>query len=83
MIAIIILSIVILVAVVWGVFFVRSQISSVRKYIKSELKKLVDIINATKYNEFNFDKQNEQNIMKLEKQLLEVSAKLDSLTSMV
>lgn len=83
MIAIIILSILIIVAVVGGVFFVRSQISSVRKYIKSELRKLVDIINDAKHNEFNFDKQNEQNIKKLEKQLLEVSAKLESITSMV
>jgi uncharacterized protein HemX len=65
-----------------GVFYVKGQAESVRKYVKAEIKKLVDAINDAQYSEFNFDKQNEQNIRKLEKKLLDVSTKVDSLMAL-
>ncbi len=64
---------------VGGVFYVKRQLEIVRKYVNAEIRKLVDAINDAQYSEFNFDKQNEQNIRKLEKKLLEVSTKVDSL----
>ncbi len=64
---------------VGGVFYVKRQVEIVRKYVNAEIRKLVDAINDAQYSEFNFDKQNEQNIRKLEKKLLEVSTKVDSL----
>lgn len=65
-----------------GVYYVKGQTESVRKYVKTEIKKLVDAINDAQYSEFNFDKQNEQNIRKLEKKLLDVSTKVDSLMAL-
>jgi hypothetical protein len=82
MIEFIILLATLIIAVVGGVFYVRSQTKSVKLFVKMEIKQLVDLINNAQYNEFNFDKQNEQNIKKLEKQLIDVSARLDSLTRM-
>jgi hypothetical protein len=64
-----------------GVVYIRNQISSVKEFIKSEIKQLVTLINEAQYTEFSFDKQNEQNIRRLEKRLLDVSAKVDGFTS--
>ena len=77
----IILFIVIVVVSIGFLVYLRKEISSVKRYVKKELKQLVELINDAKQKEFNFDKQNEQNIRKLEKQLFEVSATLDNLTN--
>jgi predicted Holliday junction resolvase-like endonuclease len=82
MIEFIILLAIIIIVVVGGIFYIRRQINSVKQFVMMEIKKLVDVINNAQYNEFNFDKQNEQNIKRLEKQLIDVAARLDSLTSM-
>ncbi len=65
--------------IIGGISYVQSEVKEVRRYVKMEIKKMVDVINDAQYTEFNFDKQNEQNIRKLEKHLLDVSAKVDSL----
>lgn len=62
-----------------GYFYVKGQITSVKKYVKTEIKKLVDTINDAQYNEFNFDKQNELNIRRLEKQLVDLVSKVDTI----
>lgn len=82
MIEFIILLAMLIIVVIGGVFYIKSQIKTVKQNFKMELKQLVDVINNAQYNEFNFDKQNEQNIKRLEKQMIDVVARLDSLTSM-
>jgi hypothetical protein len=82
MIEFVVLLAMLIIAVVGGVFYVRNQIKSVKLFVKMEIKQLVDVINNAQYNEFNFDKQNEQNIKRLEKQLIDVLTRLDSITSM-
>lgn len=67
----------IVVAIISNVFYVRSQVSSVKSYVKKELITVVNLINEAQRTEFNFDKQNEQNIRKLEKQLVDVMSRLD------
>lgn len=74
--------IIVIVAIVGGYFYVKNQITSVKKFVKTEIKVLADMINDAQYNEFTFDKQNEQNIRKLEKQVIDLSTRLDSLTDM-
>lgn len=81
MIELILILLLIIVLCIVGVVYIRNQISSVKEFIKSEIKQLVTLINEAQYTEFSFDKQNEQNIRRLEKRLLDVSAKVDGFTS--
>jgi hypothetical protein len=81
MIELILILLLIIVLCIVGVIYIKNQISSVKEFIKSEIKQLVKLINDAQYTEFSFDKQNEQNIRRLEKRLLDVSAKVDGFTS--
>jgi competence protein ComGC len=81
MIELILILLLIIVLCIVGVVYIRNQISSVKEFIKGEIKQLVTLINDAQYTEFSFDKQNEQNIRRLEKRILDVSAKVDGFTS--
>lgn len=81
MLELILIVLLIIIICVVGVIYIRTQISSVKQYVKNEIKQLVKLINDAQYTEFSFDKQNEQNIRRLEKRLLDVSAKVDGFTS--
>jgi predicted PurR-regulated permease PerM len=81
MLELILIVLLIIIICVVGVIYIRTQTSSVKQYVKNEIKQLVKLINDAQYKEFSFDKQNEQNIQRLEKRLLDVSAKVDGFTS--
>lgn len=82
MLELILIVLLIIIICVVGVIYIRNQIASVKQYVKNEFKQLVKLINNAQYTEFSFDKQNEQNIQRLEKRLLDISAKVDSFNGM-
>jgi hypothetical protein len=53
------------------------QVASAKSYVKDELVKFATLVNDAQYNEFVFDKMNEQNIKNMDERLNDVDARLN------
>lgn len=63
---------IVVVSVVYHIRIVKTQ-----KMIKDELRKLTSMINSAQLTEFNFDKQNEANIRRLDQRLRNLEGALN------
>lgn len=57
------------------------QVSKAKSYVKDELTKFATLVNDAQYNEFIFDKMNEQNIKNLDERLNEVDKRLNDMST--
>jgi NADH:ubiquinone oxidoreductase subunit 5 (subunit L)/multisubunit Na+/H+ antiporter MnhA subunit len=57
------------------------QVSNAKSYVKDELTKFATLVNDAQYNEFVFDKMNEQNIKNMDERLNEVDQRLNDMST--
>jgi hypothetical protein len=55
------------------------QVASAKAYVKDELTKFATLVNDAQYNEYVFDKMNEQNIKNMDERLNNVDEKLNDI----
>jgi hypothetical protein len=56
------------------------QVASAKAYVKDELTKFATLVNDAQYNEYVFDKMNEENIKNMDERLNDVE-RLNNITS--
>jgi len=57
------------------------QVASAKSYVKDELVKFSTLVNDAQYNEYVFDKMNEQNIRNMDERLTNVDERLNYIAS--
>jgi hypothetical protein len=57
------------------------QVASAKSYVKDELVKFSTLVNDAQYNEYVFDKMNEQNIRNMDERLNDVDERLNYIVS--
>jgi hypothetical protein len=57
------------------------QVASAKAYVKDELTKFATLVNDAQYNEYVFDKMNEENIKNMDERLNDVDDRLNYITS--
>ena len=57
------------------------QVASAKAYVKDELTKFATLVNDAQYNEYVFDKMNEQNIKNMDERLNDVDDRLNYITA--
>jgi FtsZ-interacting cell division protein ZipA len=70
-----------IILIVAVIIFSIWQTSRARSYVKDELTKFATLVNDAQYNEFVFDKMNEQNIKNMDERLNDVDARLNYITT--
>jgi len=57
------------------------QVASAKSYVKDELIKFSTLVNDAQYNEYVFDKMNEENIRNMDERLNDVDERLNYIVS--
>ncbi len=57
------------------------QTAKAKRYVKDELTKFATLVNDAQYNEYVFDKMNEQNIRNMDRRLDSVDARLNYIST--
>jgi NADH:ubiquinone oxidoreductase subunit 5 (subunit L)/multisubunit Na+/H+ antiporter MnhA subunit len=69
------------VLIVLVVIFSVWQVYKAQRYVKDELTKFATLVNDAQYNEYVFDKMNEQNIKNMDERLNDVEQRLTDVTN--
>lgn len=69
------------VLIVLVVIFSIWQTARAKSFVQDELIKFATLVNDAQYNEYVFDKMNEQNIKNMDERLNDVDARLNYITS--
>ncbi len=69
------------VLIVFVIIFSVWQVYKAQRYVKDELTKFATLVNDAQYNEYVFDKMNEQNIKNMDERLNDVDQRLKDLAN--
>ena len=69
------------VLIVFVIVFSLWQVSTAKTYVKDELTKFATLVNDAQYNEYVFDKNNEENIKNMDARINDIDDRLNYIST--